>query len=124
MTKIRSASDTMVGGELLRAMTGEVEPALHADEQRAVGRGRVVPRARARARDVEIRNAAVERRSCARALRPAGSGRCCRCRQREGSSSQASPMRSGTLSRNLAAEIAPGRITRGCRPVQSTTVDG
>jgi hypothetical protein len=38
--------------------------------------------------------------------------------------SQASPTRSGTLSLNIAAEIAPGRITLGNRPVQSTTVDG
>ncbi len=33
-------------------------------------------------------------------------------------------MRSGTLSRSVAAVIAPGRITRGREPVQSTTVDG
>ena len=33
-------------------------------------------------------------------------------------------MRSGTLSRSVAAAIAPGRITRGRVPVQSTTVEG
>ena len=33
-------------------------------------------------------------------------------------------MRSGALSRNVDAGIAPGRITRGRGPVQSMTVDG
>ena len=33
-------------------------------------------------------------------------------------------MRSGALSRNADAGIAPGRITRGRCPVQSITVDG
>ena len=33
-------------------------------------------------------------------------------------------MRSGTLSRNVAEEMAPGRITRARAPMQSTTVDG
>src|SRR5207302_884245 len=36
---------------------------------------------------------------------------------------QASPIRLGTLARNRRAGMAPGRMTRGWRPMQSTTVD-
>ena len=86
--------------------------------------GRAVPGARAGAADLDRRADRARSRPCARSLRRAGCGRCCRCRRRGASCAHASPMSRGAVSRSTAAEIAPGRTTRGARPVQSTTVEG
>src|SRR6476646_1012479 len=124
-----------VAREQLRAVIAQVEPVLHPDEQRAVRRRRALPGARPRARDLDVGESALDRdlvgdRFGERAATGvAGADEqnlhihdicvVSRCRRH-----QASPTRSGTLSRRISALIAPGRITRGRRPVQSTTGEG
>ena len=108
----------------LRAMGAEIHVPLHADEQRAVARRRAVVRARAGADRLDVRAGRARWRSFARSLQRADCGRCCRCRRTGSSCRHASPIKLGTLSRSVLAAIAPGRITRGRRPVQSSTVDG
>src|SRR5688500_4381932 len=46
--------------ERLGPVTAQIQATLHADEQRAVRRGRAVPRARAGARDIDVAEAALD----------------------------------------------------------------
>ena len=94
------------------------------DEQRAVGRRRAVPRARAGARRLRRRSARARSR-LARAIASASGLRQVFPVQtkRIFIRAHASPMRSGALSRRRRAGIAPGRMTRGrgpCSPRPST----
>ena len=109
--------------EQLGAVRAEVEAVLDADEQCAVGGRRAIPGAGARARDLDVVQPALDRDLARDRLgerAPAGVAGT----HEENLHRQTSPIRSGTLSRNVAALIAPGRMTRGREAVQSTTVEG
>ena len=111
--------------ELSRAMRRQIEVALHADEQRAVRRGRAVPRARAGARRPRRRAARARSRPCARSPRPAGCDRCCRCRRRGASCrSRVSDEVGHALAQTSRRRSRPAGSRADARPVQSTTVDG
>src|SRR4051812_280171 len=104
-------------------MAREVDTALHANQQRLVGRRNVVPRVSARTRDAYIRDATALG-NFSRQRFGHRTPACVAAANEEKIHDYAFPTRSGTLSLNLSAEIAPGRMTRGSRPVQSTTVEG
>src|SRR5688572_7223514 len=105
-------------------MLAEVEIALHADEQRAVRCGRIVPGARARAANLDIGERALDDDFASDRLGERAATGVASADEQNAHATHASPMRPGTLSRSTRAGIAPGRMTRGARPMQSTTVDG
>ena len=110
--------------ELAGAVTGQVEIALHPDEQRFVGRGQVVPRigarARRRSRPSMPRRSAILARKRFGHRAPAGVA----AADEKQVHRSGVPDEIGNAFAQLCAGIAPGRITRGSRPVQSTTVEG
>ena len=91
---------------------------LYSDQERAV-----LGYTDSMTRDVHVPEAALRQLATRQRLgegAPAGIARA----DKQQAQAQASPTRSGTLSRRMTAGIAPGRMTRSRRPVQSTTVDG
>src|SRR5262249_29632173 len=113
----------------------QIHVALHADEQRTVARRSSFVRARARAGCFDVRQPAFDRdlardRFCERTSTGVPGANeeqlhaCVIPNASKSAAAYASPIRLGTLSRNVLAGIAPGRMTLGRRLVQSSTVDG
>ena len=96
--------------EQARAMAGEIEAPFERHEVGAFGGRRPVPGARCRPTRPSMSSNPRSTRRGAAAPRPAGCGRCSRCRRRESRfTARAVP----APARSSASEIAPERTTRG-----------
>src|SRR6185437_2855360 len=102
----------------------DVGVALHADEQGAIGCRGLRPRGGARTTDLDVREAAFLHQASRDGFRHDAATGIAGAHEKNSHRGHTSPIRSGTLSRSTADGIAPGRMTRGCRPMQSTTVEG
>src|SRR6185503_9716392 len=99
--------------ERLRAMLAEIEAALHPHEERAVRCRRPIPGARASADELEVRESALDRHLARDGFGDRAPTGVPGADEKNAHSTQASPMRLGTLSRSTSAGMAPGRMTRG-----------
>src|SRR6185312_16953081 len=102
---------------------GEIRLSLETHEQRAIGCGRAFPRRGACTAELDVGERALLRDATRDGFCHRTATGIARAHEKYSQRRHKSPIKSDTDSRRVADEIAPGRITRGRRPIQSTTVD-
>src|SRR5664279_15800 len=113
-----------IAREEARLVRREIDVVLEAHEQGAVGGGRAFPGGRAGGADVEVVETLLRREPARDGLGHGAAAGVAGADEEDAHAAHWSPIRSGTLARNVAEGIAPGRMTRRRLPVQSITVEG